>query len=343
MIQIEEVRSQIRAAFAEVDYPTEPLADVDDDSPREWVEQEIAPFRGLTWREVPAKTVEKCHGALGCFSPPAFRYFLPAFLLRALDTIKSEASCTSLLILTLRHPIFGVWDPTWENEYVLRQIESLDSNQRESVQAFLHAALTLATSFATRYWAAQAMEYFWGPETGPWAKSRHDFFHAIISYQRPKAPDARRERLIQSIERAFEPTPRPPDEQSALGWDYEVAEIQHDFRGLDWRHLHPDFLSFHSSALSFFSPSAFRYFLPAFLIADVLEVAGNATPIFHLATSLLGAGGTLDAHGCKRVSQFNATERQAIVEYLQFQPEAGCEYDRPEIAEALARYWLRPT
>src|SRR5688500_9495509 len=37
----------------------------------------------------------------------------------------------------------------------------------------------------------------------------------------------------------------------------------------DWRGIDADFLDGHANALSFFSEAGFRYFLPAYLVADL--------------------------------------------------------------------------
>ncbi len=124
--------------------------------------------------------------------------------------------------------------------------------------------------------------------------------------------------------------------------DYDQAEVQHDFRGLDWRHLHPDFLSLHSSALGFFTPLAFRYFIPAYLIADILEVSGNANPVFHLADVPSERQDSFSTIFYEKVGQLNGTERRAVIDYLRFQLEQGCEFDHAAIEKALANYWLRP-
>lgn len=50
----------------------------------------------------------------------------------------------------------------------------------------------------------------------------------------------------------------------------------------DWRTVPAKFLDQHGGALSFFSEGGFRFFLPAFLIADLEERLQHADPVFHL-------------------------------------------------------------
>src|SRR6202011_989048 len=101
------------------------------------------------------------------------------------------------------------------------------------------------------------------------------------------------------------------------------------------------------SALSFFSEGAFRFFLPAFLIADLRNELMNAEPLFHLtgfsvyavqmpANSRVftrkGGGSTLmnpRRYGAMtfadyaryRLSVFTREEARAIVAYLNYMHE----------------------
>ena len=156
----------------------------------------------------------------------------------------------------------------------------------------------------------------------------------------------------------------------------EPAEYALEFKGLDWRTLHPEFLSYHSAALSFFTDAAFAYFLPAFMMADVLGEAGNADLVFQLThglyeeppfdlTSLnpeaLQASGLAaedlewlqesvqetsiidwHAYALQRFAGFRLQERQAIVRYLAYRAARGWDFEAQKIHEALDSYWMPP-
>jgi hypothetical protein len=72
------------------------------------------------------------------------------------------------------------------------------------------------------------------------------------------------------IEEAFAEVEYPGDENLT---DHpgcpECAEIAAYFRGRDWRDHPVGEMRAHASALSLFTPVAWHYFLPAFLLADV--------------------------------------------------------------------------
>ena len=84
-------------------------------------------------------------------------------------------------------------------------------------------------------------------------------------------------RLIRQIESAFEQTPSPgatDEEISKTPADEGVADY---FRGRSWRYHTVKTLRWHSCALVYFTAKAFRYYLPAFMLAELKdpEVADN--------------------------------------------------------------------
>ena len=105
-----------------------------------------------------------------------------------------------------------------------------------------------------------------------------------------------------------------------------------------------------ASALSFFSDEAFRFFLPAYLVADVRGRLERVDPVFHLTQGLTkdtrderinprryGERTWLDA-ARYRFSVFTKPQAAAIVGYLRLRA-ARASVDRKEIEQALACYW----
>jgi hypothetical protein len=124
----------------------------------------------------------------------------------------------------------------------------------------------------------------------------------------------------------------------------------------DWRTVDAAFLDQapdgFSSALSFLSDEAFRYFLPAYLIADIDGKLQTADPCFHLwhgledkarATPLnprrYGARTWFEAMSHKH-STFRPAEAAAIVAYLRFRSE-GDPFRRDEIEQAIRNFWAK--
>jgi hypothetical protein len=137
----------------------------------------------------------------------------------------------------------------------------------------------------------------------------------------------------------------------------------------DWQAIEPEFLDTQASALSFFSQSGLRFFLSAYLIADVQGRLRRADPLFHLThgfpdgevqvptrtrTFLIKFGKsrlvnprrygamTFYDYARHRLSVFTREEAGAIVAYLKYRREAenATHLDREAIDAALNAFWL---
>jgi len=173
--------------------------------------------------------------------------------------------------------------------------------------------------------------------------------------------------VIGAIEAAFARVEHPGDPFLVHSFEgCEPGEIAEAFSGCrDWRQLEAAFLDRHYVALSFLSEGGFRFFLPAFLVADLRRELETADPVFPLVYQLsdwsvpLEAGGERfdGRHGAGellnplrygamrnadyarfRLSVFTREEAIAIVAYLEWR--AGIDdHDRPHIEAALTAYW----
>jgi hypothetical protein len=173
--------------------------------------------------------------------------------------------------------------------------------------------------------------------------------------------------VIEGIEQAFAAVQRPGapflvDSREGC----EPGEVAATFAGRKWQDLEPPFLDANYTALSFFSEGAFRYFLPAYLVADVRRALQTADPVFHLTHGFhdgrtrVQAGGewfdrrfggsslvnprrygaiTTRDYARMRLSVFTREEASAIVAYLEYRRAAGEQYDRPPIDAALDGFW----
>jgi hypothetical protein len=168
-----------------------------------------------------------------------------------------------------------------------------------------------------------------------------------------------RDRLEAEIRTAFEATP-PPDPRHLRGSSEgdEPFLLEAEFRHVpDWRQVEIGFIDRapdgFGSALSFFSSEAFRYYLPAYLIADLRGELQQANPVFHLWHGLIdehrstpvnerrfGSWSWLEAVS-ERFRSFAPVEVAAIVAYMRYKAEHDeLGLDRPMIEQALRNYWL---
>ena len=164
--------------------------------------------------------------------------------------------------------------------------------------------------------------------------------------------------LKKQIKNSFADVPYPGDtnlRNSSEGDEPFLLEEQ--FAGQeDWSALPADFIDQapggFASALSFFSKEAFRFYLPAYLLADLDGQLVYTDPVFYLTYGLSDA--TIDLkvnprrygamtwfdYVSDRFAVFTPRQARAIKSYLQFKMQEGdrvCERDG--IAQALTNFW----
>jgi hypothetical protein len=162
--------------------------------------------------------------------------------------------------------------------------------------------------------------------------------------------------LIARIEQAFADVAYPGDDDlTDSSYGEEPAAPIEDFRGkTDWRALDSGFLDQApdgwASALSFFSGRALRFYLPAYLIADLRGELMSADPVSRLCSSVTPqleskkiakawGGGTMGDHARAAFALYDAAQVSVIVEYLWWRRETTDGYDLL-IDQALESYWL---
>jgi hypothetical protein len=169
----------------------------------------------------------------------------------------------------------------------------------------------------------------------------------------PDAIEAEIRRAFASVERPGNWALRGSDEGEEP-FRVEAAFADKD----DWRSLDAAFLDAApdglASALSFLSDEAFRYFLPAYLIADLRGRLDRVDPVFHLCHAFAddrrhqpvnprryGARTWFDV-ASHRMSAFTADEARAIAAYLRWREDKD-DLDRQAIEQAVRSYWSTRT
>lgn len=179
-----------------------------------------------------------------------------------------------------------------------------------------------------------------------------------------------KEAVIEKITDAFGKNEHPGEHflQGSYEGDEPYEEVG-PFKSLtDWKTIGAEFLDAHASALSFFSEAGFRFYLPAYLIADLQGLLVTADPLNHLTggfsdfTIKLPVGereftitggkstfinprrygaATLYDYDRYRLSIFTREEAEAIVAYLQFKRDFDPDvFNKAGIDSALNLFWL---
>ena len=120
------------------------------------------------------------------------------------------------------------------------------------------------------------------------------------------------DQVVDVVERAFGDNEYPGD-----AWLQGSREGEEPFKECgafvgqtDWRALAPEFLDQHYVVLSFFSEAGFRFFMPAFLIADLRDQLRTADPVFHLV------GGFSDFSVTHRVGDRDFVIRSGSTQFI---------------------------
>ena len=162
--------------------------------------------------------------------------------------------------------------------------------------------------------------------------------------------------LISRIERAFADVAYPGDDDltdSTYG-EEPAALVEEFLEKTDWRQLDDEFIDQApdgwGSALSFFSDNALRFYLPAYMIADIRGHLNTSDPAFRLCASLtpqaekrkiakIWGGGTMGERARAAFDCYDAEKVSVIVDYLWWKLESLGGYD-VTIEQALENYWL---
>jgi hypothetical protein len=364
---VEQVKQEILAAFSSLKTP-KPRGllgpSTGDKTGERQIQKDLA---GKHWMDLDAKFLKGRWSSFCYLSAEGYRYYLPALLMRCLEDFSAE---NDLIHSTMFNLAPSYWSLYYQgaDDHFQYQTSLFSAEQYRAVCSFL--GLVFDSLPHLDFLSAKALKWGWNRYEHAALSKCQEFYSALHHYQYPVSDEPQVKNLIEQIKTAFDTTPYPGDDR-LCGSDQgdEPAEYALEFRGLNWRTIHPDFLAQHHASLSFFSTEGFRYFLPAYLIADLMGTDSNANPVFHLTHGLcpdyslqaeldMKASGllsdelvalmeeedrmdTFDWHqiAVDKFSHFNHQEREAIISYLQY--STSDEYSRDEINEALEKYWLK--
>jgi len=179
-----------------------------------------------------------------------------------------------------------------------------------------------------------------------------------------------KQKVIQQIYDAFSGNDYPGDNFLQGSFDgCEPYDVIQPFQGrTDWQQIDPALLDAQYDALSFFSEAGLRFFLPAYLIADLRDELQTADPLLTLThgfsdqainvptqagvfvrktgkSSLVNpnryGATTFYDYACWRLSIFTREEAEAIVAYLTYKRDTDPYHLHEEsINAALNLFWL---
>ncbi|MEA5514770.1 DUF6714 family protein [Nodularia sp. UHCC 0506] len=153
------------------------------------------------------------------------------------------------------------------------------------------------------------------------------------------------ENLIREIEGAFSTSQYPRDDQLVYdnsGNHLECEEIARDFRGKDWKTIPLETLRYNADSLLFFTPQAYRFYLPAYLLASIQfyrEADIITNNVVYSLTAPEEQGFEMKRF-LLRVSFFSLTQKSAIRSFLKFLlTKHSGNFPLGDINTAIERFW----
>jgi hypothetical protein len=138
--------------------------------------------------------------------------------------------------------------------------------------------------------------------------------------------------LAERIEAAFESVPPPPTDRVVTP-TYDDEGVTGFFKGKHWRDVSIDELRTHHVALSFFSPEAFHYYVPAFMLAELRDpiAAGQIGPslLFHFSRP---EEPSWEPELRQRLALLTAEQKAVVADFVRDRGRV-CGYTDPEIEE----------
>jgi hypothetical protein len=154
--------------------------------------------------------------------------------------------------------------------------------------------------------------------------------------------DVRVREIVRDIEVAFADAPYPGDDNINLSERFGAAEdMIRCFKGRHWTEISPEELSSERFAIFYFTPEAFRFFLPAYMRANllVLEVMDTAWEFTFGCLAPPEEGDTEgNAWFMARMEKLTPAERAAVRAYVDLYVATETSYPDPSRDRAVA-FW----
>lgn len=290
-----------------------------------------AKLAGKRWTEVSGEFLEKRHFWL---TPEAWAYFLPARLTAGLGSDEAAWRLAVSVNPDMLRVLHG------GDRLLERQLAPLDGVRYRAATDALWSLMDTGTQ--TGRWIARALHYGWSSRPSPALDAARAYRAGLDGNPWPRHEDPDVDALLLLLAEAFAAAPYPGDgliiDDPEHCWECAGCELE--LRGRHWRTMHPDVIKVADEALSFASPAGFRFFLPAWIAADLNGEGWNADPVFHVSYGLVDGEEAARERSLYRFAEFSPGERKAVGEYLRLRRERDA-HDAGRIGQALARFWAR--
>lgn len=307
-----QIRQAILSAFADVPYPG------DHDiaySSTAWDGIAINhDFKGYHWRDLPRGLLAFHHDVLSFFSIEGLHFFLPAYLLTALEDLHD-----------IRRAVLWRLEPQEDLDDFKLCFDGYTAAQKTAIRMFLEYARDEEPYGPSRYRILIALDRYWTGNGNEQPK--------------PNPDPAQRERMRQTILNAFADVAYPGDE--AISWKSprdpdRGQELDQDFKGRHFRDVPRDVLIRHHNELASFSEEGLLFYLPAYLLAAVDDIYDIVYYVVYYLDLTDWNGDALK----RQFDRFSPVQKRAIRLFLEHVRDAMPQVSLADLAQkALAQYW----
>lgn len=150
------------------------------------------------------------------------------------------------------------------------------------------------------------------------------------------------------INEAFGDAQYPGDENLAgndTGYEDEYAYVRKYFKGKRWQDVdlkwfEEEYPGPHNACLSFMSPQAFRYYLPAYMMIAIDNYETSDADNVVVSALEPEISETLREWHRERISGFTLKQKEAIVTFFHYlKEEHGNDFYPPERLDDVIKYW----
>lgn len=141
--------------------------------------------------------------------------------------------------------------------------------------------------------------------------------------------------ICQAINDAFSDTPYPGDVNIVDDMRGEGTIVAETFRGKHWKEVSPETLFFYKNSIPFLSADAYRFYLPAFMLASL----DNQDILEFVLYSLDPKSNIDETAFFRKAGRLNKPEKIAVKLFLEFIKDKYSRDYPQEPSSALQHFW----
>ena len=161
-----------------------------------------------------------------------------------------------------------------------------------------------------------------------------------LGWPRPQMIDDVRNSVMRAIEMAFADNPYPADKGLLHPQCMDDEDIRDFYGRTTWLNIPGEVIDRNNASLCFFSPEAYRFYLPAYLIWALRNFdSSDSFTVDSTIYSLTPGEGDLRRFSLSKFALLDVDQRRAVLDFLKYLAEhGGGMVDQHAVQKAIA-YW----